>query len=144
MKAIIAVVVLLAGSSWGLAGQDQSASPSPTPTPSPTATPSSSPHGPAPGTKRIRVSSGVAEKQLRHNVDPVYPSEARRNYITGDVFLRIIIDRQGNVAEVYAVKGDAMLVESAVKAVKKWKYRPYILDGESVEMDAPILIKYRM
>jgi len=77
-------------------------------------------------------------------VDPVYPSEARRNYITGDVFLRIIIDRQGNVAEVYAVKGDAMLVESAVKAVKKWKYRPYILDGESVEMDAPILIKYRM
>lgn len=144
MKAVIAVIVLLAGSSCGFAVQDQSTSPSPTPTPSPAITPSPSPNAPAPGVKRIRVSSGVADGQLRHKVKLAYPREARKNHITGDVFLRVIIDRQGNVAEVYAIEGDAMLVEPTVKAVKKWKYRPYIWDGEAIEMDAPIKIQYHM
>ena len=144
MKAVIALVVLLAGSLLGFAGQDQSASPSPAPTPSPTATPSPLLPRPDPGVKRIRVSSGVAEKQLRHDVNPAYPREARKNHITGDVLLRVIIDRQGNVANVVVIKGDPILIDSAINAVKKWKYRPYILDGEPIEMDAPILIKYQM
>ena len=74
----------------------------------------------------------------------MYPQEARKNHITGDVFLRVIIDRRGNIAEVYGVEGDPILVESAINAVKKRKYRPYMLNGEAIEMDAPVLIKYRM
>ena len=146
MKAIIAVVVLLAGSSWGFTGQDQSASPSPTPTPtpSPTATPSPSRKGFVPGTNRIRISSGVADSLIRHKVDPVYPQEARENHITGDVILKAIIDRQGNITNVEVLRGDPILVESAVKAVKKWKYRPYILDGEAIEAETTVKIQYHM
>lgn len=144
MKAIISVVVLLAGFSWGFAGQNQSASPSPTPTPS-TASPSPSPHGPpGPGTKRVRISSGVAEGLIRHKVDPSYPAKARENYVTGDVLLRFIIDRQGNVTDLTVLQGDPILVESAVKAVKKWKYRPYILYGEAIEAETTVKIQYHM
>ena len=148
MKAVISVVVLLAGSSWGFAGQDQSASPSPTPTPSstptpsPTATPSPSRNGFVPGTNRIRISSGVANSLIRHKVDPIYPREARKNNITGDVLLRIIIGRQGNVTNLEVIQGDPILVESAVKAVKQWKYRPYILNGEAIEAESVIKIQY--
>jgi protein TonB len=144
MKAVIAVVVLLAGFSWGFAGQDQSASPSPTPTPSPTATPSPSPNAFVPGTKRIRISSGVAESLIRHKVNPVYPWDARVNHITGDVLIRIVIDRQGNVSNMTVIRGDPILIESAIKAIKQWKYRPYILNGEAIEAESVIKIQYHM
>jgi periplasmic protein TonB len=142
MKAVIAVVVLLAGSSCGFASQDQSASPSPTPTPSPTATPSANAF--VPGTKRVRISSGVADSLIRHKVDPVYPRKARKNDITGDVLVRIIIDRQGNVTNLAVIQGDPILVKSAVKAVKQWKYRPFILNGEAIEAESVIKIQYHM
>ena len=143
MKAAIVVVVLLVGSLWGFAYQDQSASPSPTPTPSPTASPS--PNGPpGPGTKRVRISSGVAEGLIRHKVDPVYPQKARENHITGDVLLKAVIDRQGDITNIELVRGDPILAESAIKAVKQWKYRPYILNGEAIEAETTVKIQYYM
>jgi periplasmic protein TonB len=144
MKAVVAMVVLLVGSSWGFAGQDQSASPSPTPTPSPTATPSPSRKGFVPGTNRIRISSGVADSLIRHKVDPVYPWDAKVNHITGDVLIRIIIDQQGNVSNITVIRGDPILIESAIKAVKQWKYRPYILNGEAIEAESVVKIQYHM
>jgi periplasmic protein TonB len=113
----------------------QSAVPSPTPTPT-----QESPKQP----KRIRISSGVANSMLRHNVEPVYPSEARARHITGDVLLRILIDTSGNVTDVRVEKGQPILVDAAVEAVKQWKYRPYVLNGEPVEADAPIKIRFQM
>ena len=131
MKTMIAVVVLLAGFACGFVGQDQSASPSPTatpspsptptPSPSPTATPPPSRQGFVPGTNRIRISSGVAEGLIRHKVDPVYPWDAKVNHITGDVLLKAVIDRQGNIANLELLRGDPILAESAIKAVKQWK-----------------------
>jgi len=132
-NASLIAVVLLSG--LLCASGMQSAAPSPTPTPV-----QESPKQP----KKIRVSSGVAHSMLRHDVEPVYPSEARERHITGDVLLRILIDTSGNVTNVRVEKGEPILVDAAVEAVKKWKYRPYVLDGEPVEMDAPILIKFRM
>jgi protein TonB len=146
MKTMIAVVVLLAGFSCGFAGQDQSASPSPTPTPSPspTATPPPSRKGFVPGTNRIRISSGVADSLIRHKVDPVYPWDAKVNHITGDVLLKAVIDRQGNIANLELLRGDPILAESAIKAVKQWKYRPYILNGEAIEAETTVKIQYHM
>jgi TonB family protein len=86
----------------------------------------------------------VADRQLRHHVDPVYPWDARVNHITGDVLVRIIIDRQGDVTEMNVIQGDPILVESAIKALKQWKYRPYILNGEAIEMESTIKIQYHM
>jgi len=115
----------------------QSAVPSPTPTPTPA---QESPKQP----KRIRISSGVAEGLLRHKVDPEYPWEARQRHITGDVLLWIVIDKSGNVASIRVEKGRPILVDAAVEAVKQWKYRPFVLHGEPVEVDSAIKIEFHM
>jgi protein TonB len=115
----------------------QSAVPSPTPTPTPA---QESPKQP----KRVRISSGVANSLLRHNVDPEYPWEAKQRHITGDVLLWIVIDKSGNVASIRVEKGAPILVDAAVEAVKRWKYRPFVLKGEPVEAESTILIKFRM
>lgn len=101
------------------------------------------PSAPAKSTK-IRISSGVAERLIRHRVQPVYPWDARVNQITGDVILQVTIDRQGNPTNIRPVSGDPILIKSAVKAVSKWKYRPYVLNGEVVEVETTIKIKYHM
>ena len=144
MKAVIAVVVLLAGFSWGLAGQNESALPSPTPTSSPTPAPSPSLYWPAPGAKKIRISSGVANSLLRHKVDPVYPLDAKTKHIAGDVILQATIDPQGNVTNLAVVQGDPILAKSALKAVKQWKYKPYTMNGQVFEAETTIKIQYYM
>jgi protein TonB len=94
--------------------------------------------------KRVRVSSGVAEKSKIHDVQPEYPQEARKNNIEGDVSFHVIIDREGNIGEVTLLSGPPILAESAAKAVKQWKYRPYLLNGKPVEVETTILIKFHM
>jgi protein TonB len=138
----LAVVLLLAGLLRGFAMQDQSTSPTPTPSPSPTASASPTPSVAKP--KKVRVSSGVAEGMKIHDVQPVYPRDARVNHITGDVVLQATIDRQGNIQDLRPVSGDPILVKSAVKAVSKWKYRPYVLNGEVVEVETQITVRYHM
>jgi protein TonB len=86
----------------------------------------------------------VADSLIRHKVDPVYPWDARVNHITGDVLIRIIIDQQGNVSNMAVIRGDPILIESAIKAVKQWKYRPYILNGEAIEAESVVKIQYHM
>jgi protein TonB len=135
-------VVLLLAALRGFAMQDQPASPSPTPSPSPTASPSPTPSVAKP--QKVRISSGVAEKSKIHDVQPVYPWDARVNHITGDVVLQATIDREGNVQNLKPVSGDPILVKSAIKAVSQWKYRPYRLNGEPVEVETQITIKYHM
>lgn len=94
--------------------------------------------------KKLRVSSGVAEQMKIHDVEPVYPWDARVNHITGDVLLQATIDQQGNIANIVAVQGDPILVKSAIKAVSKWKYKPYVLNGKPVEVETTIKIQYHM
>lgn len=96
------------------------------------------------GSKKIRVSSGVAERLKIHDVQPVYPWDARVNHISGSVLLQATIDQQGNTANIVAVQGDPILVKSAIKAVSQWKYRPYIFNGKPVEVETTIKIQYHM
>jgi protein TonB len=93
---------------------------------------------------RLRVSSGVAEKMKVHNVQPKYPREAREKGIEGDVLLQATIDTKGDLVNLNAVQGDRILVEAAIDAVKKWKYRPYVLNGEPVEVETTIKIQFYM
>jgi protein TonB len=92
----------------------------------------------------LRVSSGVAEGLKIHDVRPHYPREAQERRIQGDVILQATIDTNGNVANLKALQGDPILVEAAVNAVKKWKYRPYVLKGEPVEVATTIKIRFHM
>lgn len=94
--------------------------------------------------KKLRVSSGVAEQLKIHDVQPEYPQAARISHITGDVVLHVIIDREGHIAELEVLSGHPLLIESAIKAVKQWQYRPYILNGKPVEVETTLKVKYEM
>ena len=92
----------------------------------------------------LRVSSGVADSLKIHDAQPHYPIEAREQGIQGVVLLQATIDTKGNLVDIKVAQGNPILVKAAVDAVKKWKYRPYILNGEPVDVDTTIKIQFRM
>jgi protein TonB len=95
-----------------------------------------------PPPKHLRVSSGVADGLKIHDEQPHYPREAQEKGIQGDVVLQATIDTKGNLTNLKAVQGDPILVKAAIDAVKKWRYRPYILKGEPVDVDTVIKIQF--
>jgi TonB family protein len=94
--------------------------------------------------KKLRVSSGVADAMKIHDVQPEYPQMARISHISGDVIFHAIIDWEGRIAELTLISGHPILAESAVKAVKQWGYRPYLLNGKPVEVETTIKVSYHM
>src|SRR5581483_2759058 len=80
--------------------------------------------------KRIRVSQGVTQGLLVHRVEPIYPRIALAARITGVVQLKAIIGKDGTIRELEAVQGSPLLVPAALDAVRQWRYRPYLLNGE--------------
>ena len=92
--------------------------------------------------QKVKVSSGVAQGMLVHRVTPQYPTQARQQGIQGTVVLQAVIGKDGSVKNVKAVSGNSMLRQAAVDAVKQWKYKPYALDGEPVEADTEINVKF--
>jgi len=97
-----------------------------------------------PPPKHLRVSSGVANSLKIHDVEPHYPREAQKKGIQGDVILQATIDTKGNLTNLKIVQGDPILVSAAVDAVKKWKYRPYILNGEPVDVDTTTKVQFHL
>jgi protein TonB len=97
-----------------------------------------------PPAKRVRVSSGVANGLRTHNVTPKYPTEAREKGIQGDVLLTATIDEKGKIVDLKVLKGDPILAKASVDAIKQWKYKPYILNGEPVEVETTIKIQFHM
>jgi protein TonB len=99
---------------------------------------------PAPAPKRIRVSAHVAEANLIHDVTPQYPPEAGRERIEGTVVLMAVIGKDGSVRDVQVVSGLPLLAQAAIEAVKQWRYKPYSLNGEPVEIDSRITINFTL
>jgi protein TonB len=97
-----------------------------------------------PPPKHLRVSSGVADSLKTHDATPDYPREARERGIQGDVLLQATIDTKGNLTNLKVVQGDPILVKAAIDAVKKWRYRPFILKGEPVDVDTTIKIQFHL
>jgi TonB family protein len=92
----------------------------------------------------LRVSQGVAQGNMRHKVAPEYPYEAKLRGIQGDVILAITITTTGDVANLHVISGDPLLTEAAIDAVKQWKYKPYLLKGQPVEVATTVKISFRM
>jgi protein TonB len=99
---------------------------------------------PSPTPKRLRVSSGVANSLKIHDAQPQYPQKAREQGIQGDVLLQATIGTKGKLTNLRIVQGDPILVQAAVDAVKKWRYRPYILNGEPVDVETTIKIQFHL
>jgi hypothetical protein len=85
---------------------------------------------------RVRVSPKVMACYLLDRTEPVYPAETQN--IKDPLMLHLVIDKEGNVRKVEKISGPEPLVSAAVEAVTKWKYRPYFLNGEPVDVDTTV------
>jgi periplasmic protein TonB len=94
--------------------------------------------------QRIRISQGVTNGLLLNKVEPPYPPIARAARIQGDVVLKAIIDKEGNIQDLQLVSGHPMLVPAAIDAVKQWHYRPYLLNGQPVEVETTITVIFTL
>jgi protein TonB len=92
---------------------------------------------------RIRVSV-VEPGLLVHRVEPVYPDLARRARISGEVKLEGVIGTDGRIRELKALSGNPLLSRAALDAVSQWLYRPTTLNGDPVEVIAPITVTFRL
>ena len=93
---------------------------------------------------RVRVSQRVSEALLIARVQPKYPQDARKAGIQGIVVLQSLIDTNGNVKESKIIKGDPSLTSAALDAVKQWKYKPYLLNGQPVEVDTLVSVDFQL
>jgi periplasmic protein TonB len=94
--------------------------------------------------KRVRISQGVTKGMLLHKVEPPYPKLALAARITGVVLLKAIISKDGEIKELQVVSGHPILVPAAIDAVKQWRYRPYLLNGEPVEVETNIAVTFQI
>jgi protein TonB len=94
--------------------------------------------------QRVRVSQGVSAGLLVRRVNPNYPPLARQARISGQVVLRAVISKDGSIENLTLVSGHPMLAPAAIDAVKQWKYRPYLLNGEPVEVDTEVLVNFTL
>jgi periplasmic protein TonB len=106
--------------------------------------------GPKPNTaveasvpKRIRTSS-LELARLVHRVEPVYPPIAKLAHVSGTVELTAVVGTDGRIRELKALSGNPLLIRAAIDAVSQWIYAPPILNGERVEVIAPVTVNFRL
>ena len=97
---------------------------------------------PRPVSVKPLVVSDLGEGSLLHRVQPVYPTIARDARVQGAVELRAIISKTGTIENLVVVSGHPMLVKSAIEAVRQWRYRPYILNHEPIEVETEITVNF--
>jgi len=94
--------------------------------------------------KRLVVSQGVSLGMLLSQVEPVYPMIAKRARVQGRVTLRAIISAQGTIESLQVIDGHPVLVGAAMDAVKQWRYKPYMLSGQPVEVETTVFVNFHI
>ena len=100
--------------------------------------------GPKPILQKLNISQGVSQGLLMKKVQPVYPRTALAMRVEGVVELAATISKTGDITSVKVVKGDPQLTHAATDAVKQWKYKPYLLNGEPVEITTEVTISFKL
>jgi protein TonB len=90
------------------------------------------------------AASDGAERSLIHRVEPQYPAEAKARHIQGPVVLDIQVMGDGAVGKVAVVSGDPLLTQSAIDAVKQWRYQPELENGREIESQARVTVKFTL
>lgn len=94
--------------------------------------------------RRLKVSPVLLDQNKIHDEKPRYPGAAQMGHIQGDVVIRVTINKQGRVENLNALSGHPLLREEALEAVKAWRYRPFLINGEPVEVDSLVTVQFRM
>ena len=96
-----------------------------------------------PSIKTIRISH-IDEGLLIHKVLPIYPSIAKQTHTQGTVVMQAKIARDGTIQNLQVLSGHPFLISAAMDAVKQWRYRPYILNGEPLEVETQITVNFTL
>ena len=99
------------------------------------------PPPPAAVVQPMRVSH-MMEGNLIHRVQPAYPPLARQARIQGSVVLQAVISREGKIENLQLISGHPMLVSAAMEAVRQWRYRPYFLNEQAVEVETTVTVNF--
>jgi len=92
--------------------------------------------------KKVRISAGVAEGLIVKKVEPVYPEMARIARIQGRVVLSVLLSTGGRIENIKAISGHPILIQAAIDAVRQWQYRPFLLNGQPVEVDTIAEVRF--
>jgi TonB family protein len=92
----------------------------------------------------LSVSQGVSQGLLYKKVAPSYPQNVLRMHIEGKVELLATISKEGNITHIKILSGDSQLARAANDAVKQWKYKPYLLNGEPVEIQTQVTVNFKL
>lgn len=93
--------------------------------------------------QRVRI-QGVTKGLLIHRVEPPYPPLAKSARVQGDVVLSAVINTNGEITNLQLVSGHPMLVPAALAAVRQWRYKPYLLNGQPVEVETTITVIFAL
>jgi protein TonB len=102
------------------------------------------PPPPAAAPARIKVGGDVQAASLLKQVTPAYPNIAKTAHVAGTVTLHAIISRDGSIEKLEYVSGPALLMASAMTAVREWKYKPTMLNGQPVEVDTTVQVVFSL
>ena len=94
--------------------------------------------------KKVNISAGVSSGLLLQKTVPLYPPIAKAARVSGTVVLQATISKTGTIENLRVISGPAMLQQSAMDAVKSWRYRPYLLNGEPVEVETSVNVVFTL
>jgi TonB family protein len=92
----------------------------------------------------LKLSMGVATGLQIRKTQAVYPDAAKGARIQGKVILRIFVNREGAVQHAEVISGHPLLAPSALEAIKEWKYKPYLLNGEPRSFESEAIIIFSL
>ena len=92
--------------------------------------------------KPIRIGGNVQASRLVYRVEPEYPELAKRARVSGLVVMQVIVNEGGAVEEVKIVRGHPLLNDAALRAVRQWRYSPYLLNGEPIPVTATVTVNF--
>jgi protein TonB len=101
-------------------------------------------NAPRSDSKPVIIPEDMAVGMLIHKVDPEYPRLAKAARISGIVTLKTTISKTGEILDIHVECGPAILQEPSLKAIREWKYRPYLLRGEPVEVQTTIKVTFAL
>ena len=93
---------------------------------------------------KMSISAGVAGGLLIQKTSPVYPQIAREARVSGTVVIQATISKMGTIDNLRVVSGPTMLRQAALDAVKTWRYKPYMLDGEPVDVETTVSVNFTL